>query len=80
MKPPPQLGNRSFYLKKCLRSKFSKSAYAFGLDGSDLAFQEWHTCGYLIRLWIAIVWRAAFDDIADIDIFPGKMHRGQNPV
>ena len=80
MKPTPEFGNRCFFLEKRLCCKLSEGTYTFRLDGPDLAFKKRHTCGYLRRFGISIVWWTALDNIANVDIVPGKMHGFQNPI
>src|SRR3990172_10901054 len=80
VKSATELRDRLLGSQQDLGCKVAEGTDQLGLDGLKLADQEWLARGGLIRLRISVPGRTALDDIANIDLFAGQLHRLHDPA
>jgi hypothetical protein len=69
-----ELGNAAVCFENGLRGGAAQADDYFGGDGVNLAQQEWRALADFIFFWSAIFRRAAFHDVADVDIISLQAH------
>ena len=80
MKTPAQARDAHLGAEHEVRGKVAQTHDHVRPDGANLFAQEWRADGNLLRLGIAIVWRAALDHIADIDVLASQSRQRQERV
>src|SRR5262249_10196633 len=68
------VGNAAIGLEKCLKSCGTQADDHLRLDRVELAKKKRRTGGDLVWFGLAISWRAALDDVADVDVSPLEAH------
>src|SRR5574337_594957 len=79
VKPSAQFRDRLLSTQQRLSRNGTQHTDQFGLDNLKLREQERLTCGDLIRLRVAIGWRPTLDDVTDVDLLAGQLHRLDDP-
>ena len=74
-KPTPETGYPFIGFKQCLSGEGAEGTDNFRLDYLELLNEKRFTCFNLIRFGVPVLWGAAFDDVGDVNFFPGEIDR-----
>src|SRR6266545_7906965 len=80
VKAPAQRADGCAGLEQRLRRRTAERDNEARRDGLDLSVEERQALGHLVRLWIAIARRAAFEHVGDVDGVARPPHRLDHAV
>src|SRR5215813_3669981 len=69
-----KMGNSAVCLQNSLCSRRSQAHYHFWRDRINLPEKKWRTLRNFVVFWLAVLRRAAFHNVADINVFALQAH------